>query len=250
MEESNKLKPFNWGILVILLIVLLLFFIFLRNILTYETRLIVFGIVLLIFSLSNFIIWLKSRNLLSHILIWICLAMALSYLLDYKGIFFIVPYGILAMIYFFFLVFDFQYRSNYRKILELAAKTVDETKNGFTQRPFPIGKFNYSLEELTGFAAFLKQQKIAFPYVEEKGILLGINDYTKFWFGRPTSQRDSFISFDFQGNVAVNIARKEYHKYRDELSFDQLCESLGDLFKTFFGYYQNKEEQKILSMLR
>jgi hypothetical protein len=176
--------------------------------------------------------------------------MALSYLLDYKGVFFIIPFVILYIFYFYFLVFDSRYRSNYKKILELAAKAVKETENGFTRRPFPVGKASYSLEELSGFAEFLKKQKIAFPYIEENGILLGINEYTKFWFGRPTIKIDSFISFDLDGNVVVNIARKEYQRYRDELSFDWLCESLGDLFKTFLRYYQNGEEQKIVGMLQ
>lgn len=250
MEESQKLKPFNWGVVVIIFLVMLPFFIFLRNILNYETKIIVFGMVLLLFSLINFIIWIKFRNLLSHILIWICLVMALSYFFDYKGIFFIIPYVVLAVIYLVFLVSDSIYRSNYKKILEIAARTINEKENGFTNRPFPVGRAKYSTDELSGFARFLKKHKIAFPFLEEKGIMLGINDYTKFWFGRPISQKDSYVSFDLQGNVTVNIAKKEYRKYRDKLSFDRLCESLGELFKTFLEKYQKGEEQKILDRLR
>ena len=41
-----------------------------------------------------------------------------------------------------------------------------------------------------------------------------------------------------------------YEKFKDELTFDKLCQSLGDLFKEFFLLHQKGEEDKILEKLK
>ena len=51
-------------------------------------------------------------------------------------------------------------------------------------------------------------------------------------------------------DVAVRIAEKDYRKYREELTFDELCASLGDLFKQFLSWYRDGSEDKIFKLLK
>ena len=135
--------------------------------------------------------------------------------------------------------------------MELAAGPVQEVENGFTERPFPSGKADYTPEEVKTFAGFSLKNLIAVPYYEQNRIVLAItghyidhmlnirNDYSK----------DSWVAFDFNGNVSVFIIKDDYLQYKDELSFNQLCKSLGDLFKEFLHNFKNGEEVKIINRL-
>ena len=57
-------------------------------------------------------------------------------------------------------------------------------------------------------------------------------------------------SFDFSGKVIVNISETDYKAYKDKYKFDQLCESLADVFKIFLHDFKNGNTQKILADLR
>jgi hypothetical protein len=59
----------------------------------------------------------------------------------------------------------------------------------------------------------------------------------------------SWIAFDFQGNVTVNVSKRDYIGYKEELSFDQLCDNLGKLFIEFMRYYRKGESERILYKL-
>jgi len=62
-------------------------------------------------------------------------------------------------------------------------------------------------------------------------------------------QSRSWIAFDFQGYVTVNISRRDYLDYKEELSFDQLCDNLGKLFIKFLEYYRKGEAERIVYKL-
>jgi hypothetical protein len=140
-----------------------------------------------------------------------------------------------------------------REILELAAQNIEETSNGFTERPRPLGKIDCSVNELNGFAYFMKRKLIAFPFREttrlvmvpvmmgeENGVVMGFSsDYTN----------KSWVAIDKEGNVSAHISKKDYLKYKEALSFDQLCESLGELFIKYFDYYKRGEEIRIMHEL-
>ncbi|UCF64827.1 MAG: hypothetical protein JSW33_03050, partial [bacterium] len=172
-----------------------------------------------------------------------------SYLSDYKGIFIIIPLIILYLFYFYLLYANHRLNTNYRQLLELAAHPVEGINNGFTSRPFPAGKLILKKEELFLFARFVKKHYIAVPYVEKNTLLFTIKDHRRFWFGRPDELMDSYVAIDFQGNMTVNISRKDYQKYRKEYSFDKLCVSLGSLFGRFLEFIRQGQKQKILELL-
>ena len=60
--------------------------------------------------------------------------------------------------------------------------------------------------------------------------------------------KDTYIHFPEQGPVAVNIARKEYDRYEEELTFDRLCQSLGDLFVRFLELYRAGKTEDIINI--
>ena len=59
----------------------------------------------------------------------------------------------------------------------------------------------------------------------------------------------TWISFDFDGQVSVHISRKDYLDYKDDLAFDHLCESMGQLFITFADFYMKGDKVRITDRL-
>jgi hypothetical protein len=45
------------------------------------------------------------------------------------------------------------------------------------------------------------------------------------------------------------MSKKDYLDFKEELSFDQLCDNLGKLFISFMEYYKKGETQRILDRL-
>jgi hypothetical protein len=140
-----------------------------------------------------------------------------------------------------------------RDIMEAAAENVDAGEFTYTPRPRPVGKLEAGKEEILSFARYLKKYLVVMPYYnqekvllvlvkmgEEFGVLFGpnINYWNRTW-----------ISIDFNGNVAVNISKEYYLDFKENLSFDQLCESLGNLFIRFYEHYKKGEEIRIIDHL-
>ena len=140
-----------------------------------------------------------------------------------------------------------------REVMELAAFPVDDTGNGYTPRPLPAGKTEFSQHQILEFADFARRHLIAVTYVgkdkvvfvpvmmgKEYGFVLGLkNDYTD----------ETWVSFDFEGNVSVNISHRDYLNFKEALSFDQLCASLGNLFIEFIETYLRGEGVRIIDKL-
>jgi len=161
----------------------------------------------------------------------------------------LIPLGILLI----YILVTGQISLKGRKVLEKAAKSITQTKNGFTPRPFPAGQATYTREQIEKFARYMMRKLLTIYLKDNNRIVLVINSSgmaSCFCFIKPYLIKSTFISFDFSGNILVSISEKDYKKYREELSFDQLCKSLGDLFKTFLQHYQNGEEGKILDMIK
>lgn len=127
--------------------------------------------------------------------------------------------------------------------LDLAAKPVLTTTNGYTNRPFPVGKAQYSKEEVIRFAKYLHKELIATSYIKEDRVVLifsnGLFQYIPLL--EPAFTRVTYVSFGYQGDISVNFARRDYKKYWDEITFDQLCNSLGNIVIDFFNAFIKKE---------
>lgn len=139
----------------------------------------------------------------------------------------------------------------YREILELAARPVSGTADGFTSRPLPAGPAEFTREEAVGLARYLGKQMIAFPFIEPDRVVFVIPEYMWLYllFLKRTYEGGTFVAFSDSGQVSVRIAKNDYQKYREELTFDELCLSLGNLFKRFMQWHREGSPEKILKLL-
>jgi len=136
-----------------------------------------------------------------------------------------------------------------RGIFRTAAQPVTTSGNGFTSRPFFAGIAEYSKEQITGFTQYLASQLIAYPVYTEAGVFMTFS-MGKSPLAIKDSSEISYITFENTGKISVHIASGDYKRFRKQLTFDRLCESLGDTFKRFLNYYVNNQESKILSELK
>jgi len=152
-----------------------------------------------------------------------------------------ITFGILLI--FFGINRRLQWRG--REVFELAAESVEETGDGYTHRPRPVGRVEYSLHELRGFARFAAKHMIALPYISAKSITLvplKMGDEFFRLLGLLGDYRDAtWVNFDVDGEVSVHIAQKDYLEYREPLAFDRLCQSFGQLFIEFLDLHSKGE---------
>jgi len=140
-----------------------------------------------------------------------------------------------------------------REIFELAGENVVETGDGYTPRPRPVGKVEFSPQQMPDFALFTARHLIALPYHTSKSITLvpiKMGDE----FGRVLGlsgdfRDDSWVKFDVDGDVSVHIAQKDYLDYTESLDFDQLCTSFGQVFLDFFELYKKGEGVRVIDRL-
>ena len=140
-----------------------------------------------------------------------------------------------------------------REVFEMAAKSIGPEPDGYTNRPRPAGKTDYSKDELLGFAEFMKRNLIAMPHPGENNVafyLIKMGEELGYIFNPERFRQDgTWISFDFHGNVTVSMSKKDYLDFKEELSFDQLCDNLGKLFICLMDYYKRDQPERILDKL-
>ncbi len=140
-----------------------------------------------------------------------------------------------------------------REIFELAGEQVEESNNGYTSRPRPVGKLDYSPKEMKGFARFAARNLIALPYITSKNITLVLvkmgDEYGRVLGLSGDYREASWVNFDMDGEVSVHISQKDYLDYRQPLSFDQLCNSLGQVFIDFYELYKIGEGERVIDRM-
>jgi hypothetical protein len=149
------------------------------------------------------------------------------------------------------LLFSRRLEWRYKEILQLAAKPVTGTTDGFTSRPFPTGSAEFTREDAIKLARYLTKNVIAFPFIESDRVVLVIPEYMWIYvlFFKRSYEKGTYVAFSDSGQVTVRIAKNDYQKYREELTFDQLCVSLGDLFKQFMLWSREGTSEKIFAKL-
>jgi hypothetical protein len=140
-----------------------------------------------------------------------------------------------------------------REVLELAAASVEQTKNGYTGRPLALGKTELDRRQILGFADFARRHLLAATYVgEDRVALVPVREGQEpaFILGvKGDHTGETWVCFDFDGNVSANISQRDYLEYREALSFDKLCESLGNLFVEFAEMFGRGEGERIMARL-
>lgn len=165
-------------------------------------------------------------------------------------IFFTGVLSLLLLVILIILIFNRYYKWKTTELFELAALPVKDVKNGYTNRPRPTGKMDYSWEQLLNFSNFIRSNMISVVYFENDKIVFGLNHSR---FKLITFNRDylvgSWVSFDKQGNISVHIAADDYQNYKDAYAFDQLCENLGKVYRELFVLFIANKKQEILQKL-
>jgi hypothetical protein len=257
MEHNSKLKPLDEnGPIVGLLLGLVMIIIFgvIWNISGEDTVDKIAGILLGLGGILSFLIWYRTKNIGHFSFMSWQIIMAIRLLFNFEDPVVVTVYRVvivLLILFFFYMIYKKKLKNYYKSILELAARPVDDTQNGFTPRPYPVGTAEYSPQEITEFGKYCSKNLIAMPYLEENKVILvlAIDKLKDILWSRKNYTESTYISFDAHGKVEVNIAENEYRKYKDELTFDHLCASLGNLFIEFLNSFRDNNSGEILKRL-
>jgi len=140
-----------------------------------------------------------------------------------------------------------------REVLELAAQSVEDIGNGYTPRPLPAGRTDFKRDQILAFTNFCLKNLIAIPYIgQDKIIFVPIlmgREYAFILGLKSDVTNETWVTFDYDGSVTVNISHRDYLEYKEAFSFEQLCNSLGDLFVEFMNMYLRGEEVRIIDRL-
>lgn len=262
MTQTRKYHPeFKVGPFVPLAIALVVFF-FATAFVNITAGLVVMVITFSAYSIFSILAYFRTHNI-AYLAAFLFQALMAAYCLtNPKGLisigskekaFFFYFCGLIVGVWLVYLMASQKGKWKGRNIFELVARNVNETVNGYTERPRPAGKMEYTKSELFGFAEYVRKNLIAVPYIENNSIVfvpVKMGDEHAFVLGYAGSYNYyTWVSFDFEGNVSTSISRKDYLAYREEFSFDQLCDSLGKLFIEFMEYYKKDENERIMHRL-
>jgi hypothetical protein len=221
----------------------------------------VLGILVGLYAIYSFIAYMKTNNwayiiaslyqLSLALLIW-SQPRAIKYGNFQLSRLFLV-FTVIFLVWMIYLTFNKKLKWRGREIFEMAADPVDEIADGYTARPLSTGKIEYSQRDVIAFADFARQNLIAIKFNNKDKVVLvpvKMGEEFKAILGfRSDYIQDTWVAFDHQGYVSVNISRKDYLNYKENLSFDQLCNSLGDLFVEFLEMFTRGEGVRIIDRM-
>jgi len=158
--------------------------------------------------------------------------------------------GLLMLVWLFILVLVGDFKWRIFQVLELASVPVEDIKEGYSMRPKAVSRLDYAWEQFPSFAGFIRRNLISVVYFESDRVVFGLNrNRFKMITFNSDYIRDTWVSFDRVGNVSVHIARKDYEQFNDTYAFDQLSDSLGNIFMDFFELYRKGREKEIIRKL-
>ena len=142
-----------------------------------------------------------------------------------------------------------RFEINSRRLFRLAAELIRDTSGGFTERPYSAGKLTVSKDELLGFSRFLNGKYVVRTFHLEDRIYFSFS-MNKSLVNLEDPKEVSHIVIDFNGNISVAVAEKDYRDYVNRFSFDQVCSSMAVIFERFLGYYRQGLEARIITELK
>lgn len=152
-----------------------------------------------------------------------------------------------------YLTFNRKLKWRGQEIFELAAMSVEDTGDSFSARPRPTGQVAISKTEMIRFIDFITTNLIAFAFREENRIVFVLslpgND-TPYLLGiKKDYIEDTWVAIGYDGKISVNITQDDYLLFKQDLDFDQLCQSLGNVFMEFMELSQNGKESQIIDRM-
>jgi len=256
MEDAKKIKRTNWIVQIALpIIILSVIFLLLRSILNNMTFRFILACIMILAGLMHILFLAKTRNKIYLIPTGFYTFAALTFVFATKNhpaiTILLVVCTATLFVFLMYTLIKRKIKWRYREVLELAARYVADTGNGFTQRPYPVAHVTYSRDDITRFARFILKYGIAYPYYEKERVVFVIpqNMLLHLLKIRQNYLKETHIIFNSHGEVAVTITKNDYQKYQDELSFDQLCAALGSLFIDFLEKYLNDQGKEIIEKM-
>jgi hypothetical protein len=166
-------------------------------------------------------------------------------------LFLVLMYGFMMTT--FYLTFNRKLKWRGQEVFELAAMPVEDTGNSYTPRPRPAGKTQVSKTEMIRFVDFITSNLIAFAFREDNRIVfvpaLPRKDYPYLLGMKTDYLEDTWVAIDYDGNVSVNITEEDYLLFKQDLNFDQICESLGGVFIEFLDLSREGRESQIIDKM-
>ena len=139
------------------------------------------------------------------------------------------------------------------EVFELAAMPVEDIGDSFSARPRPAGNVPVSKTEMIRFVEFMTRNLIAFAFREENRVIfvptLPGNDLPYLLGIKKDYLNDTWVAIDYEGNITVNITEEDYLLFKMDLDFDQLCQSLGDLFREFLELSKQGQDSRIIDRM-
>jgi len=152
-----------------------------------------------------------------------------------------------------YLAFNRKLRWRGEEIFELAALPVEDIGNNFTARPRPAGQMSVSKTEMIRFVDFISRNLIAFPFMEENRVVFVLtlpgNDIPYIFGLKKNYLEDTWVAIDYDGNITVNITEEDYLMFKMDLNFDQICQSLGNVFSEFLQLSKDGNDSQIIDRM-
>jgi hypothetical protein len=133
---------------------------------------------------------------------------------------------------------------NARRLFELAAAEVNEKADGFTGRPFAAGKTDSSMEEVRALGRYLDALDIAKIRMNGERTIMVFSMTTSPLAGT-NLERISHITFKRNGEFFVKVSESDYQQYKEQFTFDQLCNAIANIFRRYLKYYVEGKESRI-----
>ena len=166
-------------------------------------------------------------------------------------IFLVIMYALMLVVG--YQAFNRRLRFRGEEVFELAALQVDEISDSFTPRPRPAGNVPVSKTEMIRFVDFVTRNLIAFAFQEDNRVVfiptLPGNDLPYIFGIKKEYQDDTWVALDFDGNITVNITEEDYLLFKMDLDFDQICQSVGNVFREFLELSKEGQESQIIDRM-
>ena len=75
------------------------------------------------------------------------------------------------------------------------------------------------------------------------------NEYFALFNPNYDYREKTWVAINYNGQVSVNISKKDYLEYREDLAFDELCKSLSDVITDFLELFIEGREVRIIDKM-
>lgn len=153
----------------------------------------------------------------------------------------------------FYMAVNRKLRWRGEEVFELAAMPVEDIGDSFSARPRPAGNVPVSKTEMIRFVEFMTRNLVAFAFREENRVVFVLtlpgNDLPYLLGIKKDYLEDTWVAIDYNGDITVNITEEDYLLFKMDLDFDQLCQSLGDLFGDFLELTKQGQDSRIIDRM-